>query len=308
MASTYTHAIVADQLAQNICGIGNGKISSEYQSFILSDTILIQIGAFCPDLPYLDETYVPDIFDVVEQARWGDLMHFVHSGKLIFWGTEKLQEMKNCGDMRRFRKCFPWFLGLVSHLIVDTVVHPVVEKIVGPYFDGKEMPHMECEMYQDVWLNDLIYKAKLPELNLIETVKRINDKEIIEFWEELLKFCYRFYWYDAPPVIVEWIKDYQSKVSSATSGWFAFGPFTKYCFPDLSGPKTKKFILDLETPIGKMSYDKIFTEHMIPRVLDFWKIVIDGISGKSKIYQRIEDFDMDSGKYLKSGKYVSWEK
>jgi hypothetical protein len=49
------------------------------------------------------------------------------------------------------QRCIAWLFGYASHVVADLTVHPVVEKLVGPY-ETNATEHHHCELHQDAYI------------------------------------------------------------------------------------------------------------------------------------------------------------
>lgn len=306
MPATYAHLLIAETIAIDIENLGDKLIPKEYQNYILENSTLIQAGSLCPDLPFLDEAitkFIP-LYDADEQQRWGDLMHYINTGKIFIYAVNKLREIKS-QDLSQFKKCLSWFLGFASHMIADAVVHPVVEGIVGLYHDNPD-EHRYCEMHQDVWLCQTLRKKDLINYQVVNKIGYFNDSDIKVFWEYLLRKLYEFYFLDESPRINEWFADYRQKADFGSSTIWCVGRYFKFTYPQFCEINLEKYIFNLKTPNSTMHYLDIVNSLAIPNILEFWRIIIDGIENKSTDYESIHDFDLDTGKYYRTNSFVAW--
>lgn len=64
-------------------------------------------------------------------------------------------------DVDDFRK-LAYIAGHLSHIAADQMIHPLVNKIAGPYYkDGKNRKtHREAEVYQDYFLYEEVYRSE----------------------------------------------------------------------------------------------------------------------------------------------------
>jgi len=53
-------------------------------------------------------------------------------------------------------------LWLVTHIAADQIIHPVVNSIAGPFYQGGEnaRKHRECEIFQDYFLYEEVYRLE----------------------------------------------------------------------------------------------------------------------------------------------------
>ena len=120
-------------------------------------------------------------------------MHYENTGEFVEFGIKKLIEL----NKENFEICLAWLSGYVTHLIADSVVHPVVNAIVGPYLFNSE-EHRHCEMIQDSYIFKEIKKVEIEYAEFIELIKMCSmpaDKyklsiPLCNFWAENLKMSH----------------------------------------------------------------------------------------------------------------------
>jgi hypothetical protein len=184
MAGTYTHFMVVEKAIAKLKG--QNSILEDKKPFVL-------LGAVSPDLPYLTDMIMPS-------HSWSDRMHYENINMFIKHGVENLLELKDKPAYRGYDICYAWLFGYVTHVLTDSVVHPVVNSIVGPYrFNQTE--HRNCEMVQDslifkrVMGNDLIkskYHHFLTKVSTKPESKSVRDhtqlkSPIGKYWKSILK-------------------------------------------------------------------------------------------------------------------------
>ena len=55
-----------------------------------------------------------------------------------------------------------YIAGHLTHIAADQIIHPVVNRIAGPYYrkGGNRMKHRECEVFQDYFLYEEVYRLE----------------------------------------------------------------------------------------------------------------------------------------------------
>jgi len=73
-----------------------------------------------------------------------------------------------------------YIAGHLSHIAADQIIHPVVNAIAGPYYRSGDnrKKHRECEVFQDYFLYEEIYRQKREEL------MRKREKRKYDFFEQ----------------------------------------------------------------------------------------------------------------------------
>lgn len=143
------------------------------------------LGSVSPDLPYAA---------VLEQyggsRSWADYMHKYQTNGIMINGVQKLIELKDKRDPS-FNNKLAWLLGYGSHLIIDAVIHPIVEEIVGSYdIPENRKPHFICEQTQDTFIFKEIEGRELIEGNFVPNnlgkgYSRVLQ-DVFEFWKEIM--------------------------------------------------------------------------------------------------------------------------
>lgn len=142
--SGYTHCILA-RLFNEKSGHGNSGLR-----FLLRDKMkYFQLGALGPDLPY---SQVPRIWN--EQEKIADKLHYHQTTELPRRVFEKIRSIP---DSNEKDEAFCFFLGFVSHVVADGIIHPFVRDKVGDYEQNKTA-HRTLEMRLDVILMDEMTK------------------------------------------------------------------------------------------------------------------------------------------------------
>ena len=190
MAGTFTHWMIVEEALDELT---NSSGAPKYFAKILGKNHFVVLGAAGPDYPYLNEI----LLNLFKHHSWADRMHYEKVDSFV------IQAMRNLLRRRGedFDICLAWLCGYVSHVIADTVIHPVVNAIVGPYiFNADE--HRHCEMIQDSFIfhhitgNEIRYAA--PEdkgggyLWLLKMCSDPGDEDRIHpairsFWSETLQ-------------------------------------------------------------------------------------------------------------------------
>jgi hypothetical protein len=78
------------------------------------------------------------------------------------------------------RRKLAYIAGHLSHIAADQIVHPVVNAIAGPYYRSGDnrKKHRECEVFQDYFLYEEVYRAKR------EQFTRKSQKKRYDFFEQ----------------------------------------------------------------------------------------------------------------------------
>ena len=128
-------------------------------------------------------------------------MHYENVTGFIGKGLQKLSQMNKNSD--EFKTCLAWLSGYVSHLVVDSFMHPVINCIVNGIYIFTHVEHCHCELIQDTYIfnkstgTDIIKAAPKDQgtfgyLNIPDDCSNPNDPDRIHpyigaFWLDLLR-------------------------------------------------------------------------------------------------------------------------
>ncbi len=182
MPSGITHVLLTRSLQR--------KIENEALKDILAaGRDYFQIGAVGPDLPYAS---IVDDYFFSNESELADNFHYNTTNQLPLKAMKRLRNFRiktRGNDLEILDAMFSFFLGFISHIIADGVIHPFVRDKVGDYKDNKA-EHRKLEMCLDVLLFELLYKDEfnysnihdeLINLNKDTKIQKIVDKVISEF-------------------------------------------------------------------------------------------------------------------------------
>lgn len=180
MAGGYTHlTLVRSSLRE-----GRRKIPS-LQDVLDQWGRFTYLGGVSPDYPYLGL-----------DSDWADLMHKGRTDQIIKCAMPLLHQARMDNPTSQiWRQQFAWLLGVVSHIIADVTIHPVVNIRVGKYEANKDA-HRRCEMNQDVWIYREVTGLDLQasdnmkgEIRSCGTAIDLND-DIENLWKTCLETSY----------------------------------------------------------------------------------------------------------------------
>jgi len=214
MAGTFTHWMIVEEALERYRKSGR---KHRYFSVILGNNHFVNLGAVGPDYPYLTDLKA----NMLKVHTWADRMHYENSGELIKAAVTGLLDRQE----EEFEICLAWLCGFVSHVVADSIVHPTINAVVGPYlFNSTE--HRHCEMTQDSYIFREIKGTELRYSEYVDIVKMCSDQED----EECIHPAIRTFWgqalMDSHPggrekfdhiLIDEWHENFLSVISFAQS-------------------------------------------------------------------------------------------
>lgn len=142
MPSGYTHCFLVRLFNEKSIGLKDDL------AFLLSEKIkYFQLGAIGPDLPY---SQIPRPQNKHEKIA--DKFHLENANELPL---RALSRIKGQADGSNKDEAFSFFLGFISHIVADGIIHPFVRDKVGDYHEN-QTEHRVLEMKLDViFLNEI---------------------------------------------------------------------------------------------------------------------------------------------------------
>ena len=298
MAGTFTHWMIIEEALEKY------KPRDEYYGIILRNNHFVNLGAVGPDYPYLTDL----LGHYLKIHSWSDRMHYENTGEMLKIAATELLKLKRGPE---FEICLAWFCGFISHLVADSVVHPVVNAIVGPYiFNSGE--HRHCEMIQDSFIFKEIKDRELQYSDYIEILRQCSDKKnenrinpaIRKFWTKILKLSYpdakdRFKRID-PDV---WHKNFLSRIGGAQllPVFRHYGEEKNMAYKssgDIDADEKQRFIEGVKLPGGGIGdFRKDVFDKAAGEVICNWKRLFKAIKTNrlEVFFEHIRNWNLDTG-------------
>jgi hypothetical protein len=279
-----------------------------YFPIILGNSHFVILGAVGPDYPYLSELKN----NLLKLHSWADRMHYENTGEFIKYGIANLLKLKEQDKHRDFEICLSWLCGYVTHLLADSIIHPVVNAIVGPYlFNSGE--HRHCEMIQDTFIFHEIKKVELRYADYVDLIRMCSDEEdedhinpaIRDFWTETLKMSHpggkdKFNSIDPD----DWHENFLSIISNVSDPIPIFrhiGEEKNLVYKKVSeidDEERKRFIEEINLPgnkIGKFKEDAF--NKAVEKVIEDWqKLFVDTEqTNPDNCTSYIKNWNLDTG-------------
>lgn len=306
MSGAYTHISIVNDARATAKDAGLRKSTLKAIGLHLH---FVELGCVSPDYPYL-------AFDR-DQTVWADAMHYTSTAAFV----RAAVKLVSTSEPEIQPKLIAWLLGVSAHIATDMTIHPVVERKVGPY-QGNESAHRQCEMHQDAYIFPKV--VGVGPTNLSEHMasgigrcfdasdKGRLDADISSIWTTALNQTYPTLTAQTPAEPDSWHQGFK-KVLLTLAKANQLLPFARHVgtglgltYPD----QTKidpQFIEDLSTPEGKMHFDDIY-QRALNNVLAVWKGLDDALSkGGSPELDSLEDWNLDTGRSVSTGRLVFWE-
>ena len=301
MAGTFTHWMIVEESMDRF-----NRLPSKHHYFqtILGNDNFVLLGAVGPDYPYLSELEK----NILKLHSWADRMHYENTGEFVKFRITNLQRFEN----NDFDVCLSWLCGYVTHLLTDSIIHPVVNATVGPYvFNSGE--HRHCEMIQDSFIFKQIKGVELNYAgytNLIKMCSATDNKNhlnqaVSSFWTKTLEMSHpggRDKFKTINPD--DWHQDFLSKINMAANPLPIFrhiGEETNLAYKKtdaITDDENRKFIAEIKLP-GETTgnFQKDAFNNAVDKVLEVWQTLFTDIEnnkpGNTAAY--IKNWNLDTG-------------
>ena len=160
-----------------------------------------QVGSVAPDLPYFSIALKKAAIGKLSLA---DRFHYEKTNQIPLEALKMLTVLKHDMSEKLLHQTFSFFLGYISHVLADGIIHPFVRDQVGNYEENKA-EHRSLEMQLDVlFLEERTSGTGLAvELNYTELQDEIknffeieNVTKIIQIFSDLIKNVYGELYYE----------------------------------------------------------------------------------------------------------------
>jgi hypothetical protein len=301
MAGTFTHWMVAEEALDRYQNLQKNR---SYVAIILGLNHFVCLGAVGPDYPYLTEL----LGNYLKVHSWADRMHYENTGDFVRYGIKNLLNLEG----NAFNTCLAWLCGFATHLVTDSVIHPVVQAIVGPYIFNKT-EHRHCELIQDAYIFHNIKGIELRYANYeglfkmcsnTTDVYKINP-DLKGYWAQTLKLTH-------PTAVAHfdkidpdtWHKHFLSRLGSAAHPMPIFRHFEEekdlaYKTTDeISLEERKRFIDQVRLPGNKTgAFKKDAFNKAVEAVIEAWDRLFDVIEKHEPdgAADYIKNWNLDTG-------------
>ncbi len=171
MPSNITHMLICHKAMNYIRKKGIKELndfanlieSKEYQSFL-------NMGSLGPDMFYyfeISKSIKDFLFDSFTSSKgvepWSYHLHSVNPNKFPLKLIEILFRDVKDSEIRFIDIARLSFItGYLTHIAADQIIHPIVNKIAGPYYrEGKNREeHRKAEIFQDFFIYESVYRIE----------------------------------------------------------------------------------------------------------------------------------------------------
>lgn len=311
MPATFAHCLIAREAMQRM-----GTEGALYSGILKMKNNFVVMGATGPDYPYLTDVIKYGLLHIGH--NWANRMHYENVNVFIGEGVKRLSVMDQKSD--QFQTCLAWLAGYMSHVIVDSFVHPVINQIVGGSYIFTHEEHGHCELIQDIYIfkkktdTDIINAAPTDGqtfgyLNILDDCSDPDDPNKINqhirlFWPELLRVAHPHassYFKDIDPD--EWHKNYKARINFISDTRSIFRHVLditnapRYIAEaEISPADREKYINNVlipDQPNG-ISYDALF-DKTVDLVVSKWKAIFPLVENGNTSTLPVKDWDLDTG-------------
>ncbi|OGU85855.1 MAG: hypothetical protein A2279_07245 [Stygiobacter sp. RIFOXYA12_FULL_38_9] len=254
MASGITHIL----LMKNLPNLLN---ESKFKTKISSGIHFLQVGAVAPDLPYA--SIADGDLILSNETELADSFHYKNTNEIPLLAFKELAGKELKPKALKYSFCF--FLGYLSHIIADGIIHPFIRDMVGDYDDHKA-EHRVLEMKLDVLYyyhltERTVRPIQLNYANIHEELLNIthsNYKQADIVLELFSKYIKQVYSMECPPAMITgWINGLHTMFAIAEGGHPGF----YYSLPvikDIIFYNYERLLTDYDSllTLGKSTSDK----------------------------------------------------
>lgn len=294
MAGAFTHFIVCDVAKRNekLADKELTKILNKYSQFLF-------LGAASPDMPSLSAW--------MGGPKWADLMHIEKTNGIAMSGYDELKG--NFINWQEIEKLlFVWLLGYVSHLVVDSTIHPIVNEIVGDY-ENHKAEHCRCEMTQDslIFFERKNFELRYSDfINILKNCQENQNYEtFLSFWTTHIKKTYDLV--DSPNPR-SWVETFRAIVDAVDSAdvpaIFRHAPLVgNYIYKSPAEIHSnfqedyEKYYSRIKLPTGMIgTFPEDGFERSVTNVVNAWNELYTGLNSQFVFSNVIKNWNLDNGR------------
>jgi hypothetical protein len=202
MASGLTHILLTKKLQDYL------PESTRLRDIFALGSDFLLVGAVGPDLPYAS---VADNYFFRNESLLADKFHYEKTNQIPLLALQELKNKRERLDEKTHYYLFSFFLGYISHVFADGIIHPFVRDKVGNYAEN-QAEHRSLEMQLDVLFMEEFTKdsgmpLELNYTNIHDELENLKDyKEavmVVRTFSKLIKKVYLEKY--SVETILEWI-------------------------------------------------------------------------------------------------------
>jgi hypothetical protein len=307
MPASIAHMLISKKIRESLQPLTSFR---ELSDFLEKHKNYMDLGSLGPDLPYYESMTNTGLNLLLDRSdkpmgvdQWSYQLHSkdpnIFPLKLIeiAWREANLEIYDWEEDDQQK---FAFTCGFLTHIAADQIIHPLVNKIAGPYYkagDHREV-HRECEVYQDV----VIYRQLNNGKSLMDEKPNLWC-DLNTGWGQNTSVWFRYFiqkaFVEAHAIMPaeDSIEDWVDGLLLILRGLNNFGPYVKadrdYASNGQDSDRYKKFY-------GAPGYEKFF-QKAVDLALIYVKTVfslydIDQLSDKERTFflQVVQNADLSA--------------
>lgn len=306
MAGAFTHLMICDvgKRKDELAEAELKKILNKYSQFLL-------LGSVSPDIPCLSSKF--------SSIHWEELMHkSPNTNGIVLSGYEELKN-KFTQWQATERVIFAWLMGYVSHMIADSIVHPIVNTTVGGNYEGHEKEHARCETVQDTMIFKEVKKLDIVYAEFVDLLDRCKNHPsyglFLDFWKKHAKATYH---QDSGLNPNLWIEIYRGALDTADESnipaFFRHIPVIgQFFYEEASKIKANypqdydNYYANVKLPSGASgSFLEDGFNYAVERVVEAWNGLYAGLNSPFIVASLIKNWNLDTGEDKKTGQKTYW--
>ncbi len=208
MPSGITHILLTKEL-QNRFDVTKSK-EDDLKSLLAAGLYFFQLGAVGPDLPYASIAGNRCVFSA--KSDLADKFHYIRTNELPHLAFDELRNKKKDPVDMELIYAFSFFLGYLSHVFADGIIHPFVRDKVGDYAENSTA-HRVLEMRIDVLFYYYLTEKSGAGMNLnysniqdeLENINSLGEtQKVMSLFKEVIKKTYNVN--TSAELILDWAK------------------------------------------------------------------------------------------------------
>jgi len=184
MGKELSHIICAEQTAERLAGsVGGGFLSllRDYSSAYHFGSIAVDTFFYAVRLP----------FESVDASCWGDMIHGADGNDTSGPVFEMLKALRDSPNDPLYGEKAAFICGFLSHIALDTILHPYVYHVSGNYYADSPDERRESQVRHrliEAWFDLYLLQQSSQRLSRSRYLSNIRGKKALN--RELMRFLF----------------------------------------------------------------------------------------------------------------------
>lgn len=149
-------------------------------------------GSVGPDIPYMAPFDDHNLFDDLNHVA--DEIHVHHTMEIPYAGIREAKAKFKAGNIEEAEALYAFFLGYLSHVVLDGFTHPFIRDRVGDYGPKTKVAHRDLEMQLDVLVLDYYLGLEANEVSPQKDLTLLHDSRYeMKIFDAYSRFLMRFH-------------------------------------------------------------------------------------------------------------------